>query len=203
MLTRPRTARQASGRGIVLLPAGALAVHQLRYWLAYGPQANSELATQGHAYLGSLVPWIMLVSASALGLFVTRLVWARRHGVDDHRRAFHLIWLGASAALLTIYVVQETLEELFATGHPAGVTGVFGHGGWWAMPAAFVVGLAITCLLRVGASLVRLAARRSTPRSRAAGRLPRPHGVASLLRRRPLATAAAGRAPPAFLVACV
>jgi hypothetical protein len=201
VLTRPRTARQASGRGALLLPAGALVVHQLRYWLAYGPHSSSELADQGHAYLGSLVPWIVLVSATALGLFVARIVRASRYGLHDPRRAFRVVWLGASASLLAIYVLQELLEELFAAGHPGGIGGVFGHGGWWAVPASIAIGLAIACLLRASTSLIRLVAGRAGSRSRASSSGPRPR-VAFAPRSRPLATAAAGRAPPPPLVAC-
>ena len=45
---------------VALVPAAALAVHQLRYWLAFGSNASSELARQGHSYLHSVVPWIVL-----------------------------------------------------------------------------------------------------------------------------------------------
>ena len=56
MRMRPAVAGPVSGRGLLLLPAGALLVHQLRYWLSYGPQAGTELAGQGHAYLSSSFP---------------------------------------------------------------------------------------------------------------------------------------------------
>ena len=49
-----------------LVPAGALAVHQLRFLLAFGGGAGTELARQGHSYLHSLVPWIVLL-IGALG----------------------------------------------------------------------------------------------------------------------------------------
>ena len=39
-----------------LLAAGALAVHELRYALAYGDHAGHEAAAQGHAYLSLVVP---------------------------------------------------------------------------------------------------------------------------------------------------
>lgn len=200
MLTREHAAKQASGRGLVLLPVSALLVHQLRFWLTYGSGAGNELAVQGHAYLGTTVPWLVMLTAAGFGMFLTRLARARRDGADGvPARRFRTLWLGTSAGLVAIYAMQEALEELFATGHPGGLAGIFGHGGWWAVPAALAVGLAIACLLRVGASLVRLAARR--PRSshvRSVSPAPR---VTLLPRRRPLAAAAAGRAPPLLLVA--
>ena len=35
---------------------------------------------------------------------------------------------------------------MFATGHPAGLTGIFGYGGWWAIPAALCVGLVLAAV---------------------------------------------------------
>src|SRR5437763_17107777 len=55
---------------LALMPASAFAVHQLRYWLAYGGRAGAMLARQGHAYLHSLVPWTALLLAIAAGLFL-------------------------------------------------------------------------------------------------------------------------------------
>ena len=46
-----------------------------------------------------------------------------------------------------IYAAQELLESLLATGHPAGLAGIFGYGGWWAVPAAVCVGLVVAALL--------------------------------------------------------
>ena len=50
-----------------LMPAGAFAVHQLRYWLAFGSHAGVELAAQGHSYLHSVVPWIVLLIGTEPG----------------------------------------------------------------------------------------------------------------------------------------
>ena len=47
---------------VALTPAAAFAVHQLRYWLAFGAHAGAALQQQGHSYLHSLVPWIVLLS---------------------------------------------------------------------------------------------------------------------------------------------
>ena len=62
-MSRARNAAR-SMRALALVPAGAFAVHQLRYLLAYGHRAGNELAAQGHSYLDSIVPWIVLLVAS-------------------------------------------------------------------------------------------------------------------------------------------
>jgi len=62
-----------AGRGFLLLPAAALAVHELRYRLAYGGGAASALASQGHSYLDSLAPWLVLLLGLALGGFLVRV----------------------------------------------------------------------------------------------------------------------------------
>ena len=50
--------------------------------------------------------------------------------------AFGGLWAATSLSLYGIFVVQESLEGLFASGHPGGLDAVVGHGGWWAMVAA-------------------------------------------------------------------
>ena len=51
-----------------------------------------------------------------------------------------------AACLVGIYVAQEFLEGLFATGHPGGLAGIFGYGGWWSIPAALAVGLVLAAI---------------------------------------------------------
>jgi len=113
------------------------------------------------------------------------------------RRTAFLVLALATASLVAIYAAQELLEGVFAAGHPGGLAGVFGHGGWWALVLAAVAGGAIAALLRAGCAIVsaaaRLAARR--PRRTSALRAVRPLGV-DLAPWPPLAAAAAGRAPP-------
>lgn len=185
------------GRGLLLLPAAAIAVHQLRYWLAYGPRANAELAAQGHSYLHSLVPWTIFALAAGGGLFLRRFVAAagtgRAGGV--RRGSAAGLWLASWVGLLAVYAVQETLEALLATGHPAGMAGVFGHGGWWAVPAAAAVAAAVTALLLLGRTLLRHAAAVARARLRPALDVVVPTGL-TRSPARPLARAAAGRAPP-------
>jgi hypothetical protein len=101
------------------------------------------------------------------------------------------LWLACAACLVAIFAAQETLEGLFATGHPAGLAGIFGYGGWWAIPAALCVGFVLAALLH-GAHWVvrRVAASRSRGKTAWTG--------APLRVARPLD---AVTAPPAPLVA--
>lgn len=176
---------------LALMPAGAFAVHQLRYWLAYGRQAGAELERQGHSYLHSLVPWIVLLLAVAVGAFVRAVGRALRGQSSLPRYTVSLagLWILCATCLLCIYTVQEFLEGVFATGHPAALVGIFGYGGWWAVPASLVVGLLLAALLHgvraVLAEIVRrsrFVASPSTPRAVRSPRavwFPRPTGLAS------------------------
>jgi hypothetical protein len=189
--------RLPAGSGLLLIPAASLVVHQLRYTLAYGPRANAELAAQGHSYLYSLTPWFVFALGIGLALFLRRAAVALRTGEAalSSRRSSLAVWLLAWAGLVAIYAMQELLEELLASGHPGGVAGVFGHGGYWAVPVAAVVAGAVTLCLRVARAVLRVAA---------GARLrvwPRDLSVAVLVGRSPLAPAPlarayAGRAPP-------
>jgi hypothetical protein len=178
----------------VVLPAGAFVVHQLRYTLAYGPQASTQLADQGHAYLGSLVPWLVLATAAALGGRLVRIAVLQRDA--SRSRSLTAVWATCAVALVAIYTAQEALEGVLAQGHPGGFSGVFGHGGWLSLPASAAVALAIALLVRIGAALERVAGRPpklSFAPSPFHARRPRTPQLVAL---RPLAAAAAGRAPP-------
>lgn len=126
-----RRAVMASLARGALVPAGALAVHQLRYWLAFGSNATAELQAQGHSYLHSLVPWIVLLIAISAGVFLRALGGALggRCSLPRYTWSFAVLWLVCAACLVAIYVCQEFLEGLFATGHPGGLIGIFGYGG--------------------------------------------------------------------------
>jgi hypothetical protein len=187
--------------GVLLLPAASVAVHQARYWLAYGSRANAELAAQGHSYFHSLVPWSILALGLGAGLFLRRAARVMRTGTAAHvgRRSTAAIWLATWGVLVAIYAIQETLEALFSTGHPGGWAAVLGHGGWWAIPVAAAIASVVTALLRLGRAILLVAA--TDPRRFqlvASTSVRTPAGVAAAIRR-PLASAAAGRAPPARL----
>jgi hypothetical protein len=189
-----------AGRGFLLLPAAALAVHELRYRLAYGDEAGQVLAAEGHGYVNSVAPWLVLLLAVGLGAFlvrVARVAAGRRDSAP--RRSFVGLWLLAATSLFAIYGVQELLEGMFATGHPSGLAGVVGSGGWWALGASLVLGAVVAALLRFASAVVAVAARLGVQPVRRSGRslLARPVTVA-LASRGVLAGAAAGRAPPSL-----
>ena len=83
---------------VALMPAAAFAVHQLRYWLAFGSRAGLELREQGHSYLHSVVPWIVLLIAIALGAFLCALgrAWGGRRSVPSYTISFVALWLTCS-----------------------------------------------------------------------------------------------------------
>ena len=183
-----------------LVPAGAFAVHQLRYWLAYGSHAGAELQHQGHTYLHSMVPWIVLLLGVGLGAFLLALgrAFGGRSSLPRYTLSFATLWLLCSASLLAIYVGQEFLEGLFATGHAGGLASIFGYGGWWSVPAAIAVGLVLTAAFHGAHQVLRAVAERRAPRA-----LPAPTPVRACPRRdglrpapAPLAAGWSGRGPP-------
>jgi hypothetical protein len=197
-MTHRRLQSVVSGRGFMLLPIAAYAVHQLRYKLAYGSQANQMLAATGHSYLDSLAPWLALMLGVALGSFMLRIAHAFASRRDTRpRRSFLELWTLGWASLVVLYTVQELLEGFFAVGHPGGLAGVFGHGGWWAPIVAVPVAAILAALLQIGCALVRVAARCAAryPAGRSAAPLRRLSAVL-LAPLPPLAGSAAGRAPP-------
>src|SRR5690349_725965 len=109
MATRAR--RALAGRGFLLFPAAAFAVHQLRYELTYGSRTGAELAAQGHGYQNSLAPWVVLLLAVGLGSFLARLARAAGGRQDvRRRRSFAGLFALSSTLLLATYSLQEWLE---------------------------------------------------------------------------------------------
>jgi hypothetical protein len=147
--------RALAGRGFVLFPAAAYAVHQLRFELGYGTGSNAALAAQGHGYLDSLAPWVGILLALGFGSFLARLVRAAAGAPDAApRRSRARLVAVAWALLLASYCVQELLEGIFAAGHPTGLQGIFGHGGWWAVPLSGLAALAVAALLQLAEAIV-------------------------------------------------
>ncbi len=182
------------------MPAASFAVHQLRYWLAFGGRAGAQLQAQGHAYLHSAVPWIVALIGVSLGVFLRRVGRALGgwSSLPRYTVSFAGLWALCAACLVVIYASQELLEGLFAAGHPGGIVGVFGTGGWWSIPAALAVGLVLAAVLH-GARwvLCEIARRHRSDRPTAARAVaqPAPRG-APLLRPAPLAGGWSGRGPP-------
>jgi hypothetical protein len=187
---------------LALMPAAALAVHQLRYWLAFGGQAGVELQRQGHSYLHSLVPWIVLLLAVAAGVFLRTVGQAFRghSSLPRYTASFVALWVLCAGCLFCIYVAQELLEGVFATGHPGALGGIFGYGGWWALPAALIVGLVLAALLHGARRVIETIAERVRSRPLPAGRpLDRPAPqTAWIPRLLPLADGWSGRGPPSL-----
>jgi hypothetical protein len=84
-------------------------------------------------------------------------VRALRAGVtpSGRRRSFLVAWAICSAALVLIFACQETLEGIFATGHPGGFAAVFGDGGWWAVPVDGGVGVILAFVFHGAGWIVR------------------------------------------------
>jgi hypothetical protein len=165
----PRSDRSGLTRGVArvaLLPPAAFAVHQLRYVLAFGTHAGLELQRQGHSYLHSLVPWIVVLIALVAGGFLRSLgkAFAGHTSLSRFTLSFSALWLVCSAALVAIYVSQELLEGFVATGHPAGLVGVFGYGGWWSIPVALCVGLVLAAVFHGARWFLETIARRHDAR---------------------------------------
>ncbi len=166
-----------------LIPAGAFAVHQLRFWLAFGGGAGAQLQLTGHSYLHSLVPWIALGLGLAAGAFLQALgrALAGQRSVPRYTASLLVLWLACTVCLLAIYIAQESLEGVFLSGHPAGLAGIFGFGGWWAIPAAAAVGLVLAAILHGARWALDAVARRA----RRAGGVPPGRERRSAARRRP------------------
>lgn len=145
----PRQAALGALRRAALLPPAAFAVHQLRYLLAYGGGASAELRETGHSYLHSIVPWLVAVIALTVGGFLVCLgrAFTRHTNTRQFTLSFGGLWVACSAALIGIFVCQELMEGLFATGHPGGLVGVFGFGGGWSVPASACIGLVLAAIL--------------------------------------------------------
>jgi len=143
------------------------------------------------ALVAAVALLLVVVLTGSLGAFVrgTRTrVSKPAHFVE--------VWARTSGALLGLYVAQELIEGLLVAGHPTGVAGLVGHGGWTVLLVAPTVAALLTLVVRGEHATAALAA---SPAAHA-GRprpvtialpllalLPTPNGVARHL---------AGRGPP-------
>jgi hypothetical protein len=186
-------------RAIALLSVGALVLHQLRFILGYGANAGDALALQGHSYLPFAEALVIVVFGGASLGFLRSLVRAR-HGapVDSGGPTFERLWIYAGSALLSVYTIQEGIEgEVFA-GHPTGLIGIFGHGGWTAILLAVAIGALIALLLEGAQRVIALIsgrARQPLPRLQSAGWPRLPIGFPKL---RVLSQGIGVRGPPAL-----
>jgi hypothetical protein len=185
-------------RVAALIGSAALGLHEARYLIAYGGQSGEQLARQGHAYMSfatALVAGLLALAAVQLMAAVSR---ARADGSGSATRPpTWKLWLWASAVLLGLYVAQELLEGMLASGHPQGFAGILDEGGWVCAPLALAFGGLVALGLRGADLVVRAAARRTAllrpPRALAARR---PRAIHFARTASPLAAKLAGRAPP-------
>lgn len=140
-----------------LMGAGTFAVHQLRFALTYDHAAGSAQPLGGHGYLAALGPVVAGLLVLALAAALARVA----RGTVEPAPRFRRLWAGASASLFAIYCAQESIEGLLSAGHPGGVPGMLGHGGWVAAPLALTVGLTIALITRGAAAATALAAART------------------------------------------
>jgi hypothetical protein len=189
-------------RGAALVPAATLAVHELRYLLAFGGGASHELAERGDTYFGWLAPLCVLILAVPLGAVAGRLSAASQGRSSGRTRGWRgrlVQWLGLGLVLLGCFCFQEVVEQLVEPQHPLGLNGIFGDGGLWAVPAAFGLAAALTLLMAGTQAVVSgIARRRMRPvvAPRATACVVQLPSVPFLVAAAPLAGGAAGRAPP-------
>jgi hypothetical protein len=120
-----------------LMGAGAYGVHQLRFVIS----PSNGATVRAHAYLAPVGAIVV-----ALLLFVLAAALARvARGVVEGAPRLRRLWLGASASLMAVYCVQETIEKVVTEGDRQGL---FARGGWVALPLALAIGLAIALLMR-------------------------------------------------------
>jgi hypothetical protein len=133
------TRAAALARATALVTLGALAVHQLRYAIAFGGNAGHALATEGHGYLADVLPPLVAVSVAAVAAATVR------RALTGRTAASIPVWRRAAlyaAALVTVFACQELIEGALAAGHPTGVAAVLGDGAWVAIPLALAIGVA-------------------------------------------------------------
>jgi hypothetical protein len=184
-------------RAIALLATGMLVVHQLRFMLAFGGDAHRHLEHGGHAYLGFVLPIVGVALALTCAHFALLLGRSRRAHRAPTPPRFPTTWAAASATLVLAYATQEGVEGTLALGHPAGLAGIFGSGGWIAVPVSLLVGAAVALLLHGAGVVLALAGRRCAGHSRRRSdprRRPELRVIAAP--RNPLACHLSGRAPP-------
>jgi hypothetical protein len=120
-----------------ILAVGAFGLHQLRYLIA----AGSSTEFGAHGYMADLLaPLAVLVLAGAVATLIRGTEGASAAPAPLGRQ------IGVfAAALLAIYVGQESLEATLTVGHPDPAALL---GGWIALPLALVIGALAAWLAR-------------------------------------------------------
>lgn len=184
-----------------LLAVVALGVHELRYLLA--PITDSGALAARHGYLAILAPVLALALAGALGQRLSGLAGAHpgQRRAPEHPASWTRVWLAAAAALLILYVAQETLEALLSGAQGGALSVPLRHGGWIAAPLAAGMGALIALVLRVPESPLAAVAGAARPRAAAGTPIGCPpfREILTSPRAGVLARHLAGRAPPGAL----
>ncbi len=157
-VARPPSRLAHRGRIVVLLALGAWLVHQLRYTFALSHESAAHAEAHGHEYLSLTGPLLFAAVALATTSWIFSLT--RERSPREHSLSAAAIWLRASLALLVVFCVQETAEGLFSPHHPQLVEGIFGSGGWIAVPLSVAVAGVIALAMR-GARAAREAVARA------------------------------------------
>jgi hypothetical protein len=189
----------ARASGVLLV--GALVLHELRYALGYGSDAQEALARHGHAYLEQLIPALVALSVALVG--GTLLAPRSGRGAAAGRGLLGRAALYAGL-LLAVFCAQELAEAWLAGGHPGGVDALVAHGGWTAIPLALALGaiaaMATRGLERVEVRLAAAYSRRLRHRPRIELRSFAAGAETPPLAALPLAFGLARRPPPAALL---
>jgi hypothetical protein len=188
-------------RATALLAGCAFAVHQLRYLLAYGGGSGERLSHEGHSYLAIAGPVIAAAMVVALIEFGLRLARARPRRRSQPLPGGPGLWAVASASLLALYTVQESVEATLAQGHPSGLEGLFGNGGWLVFLLVLSFGGLAALALRGAAAIERRSTRRRRPPRRRAASFPWVRARDPRPSSDPIATHLAGRSPPPIAAA--
>jgi hypothetical protein len=189
----------------MLPPLATVAVHQLRYALAYGTHASRALTEQGDGYVSALVPGMIVLALLGLGGLVLVLARALRDARAARpwpRPRLPLACGGAAALLLAGYLTQESLEVLVGESDRSLLPLAFGGGGWIGVPLCLAFRLVWGIVARWASESVARARRRHS--SEGLRTAPAPLILTAETRKfcrvvSPLAQRRAGRAPPLAL----
>ena len=191
-------------RALLLVPLLAAAADQARATLVCGGSGQTCLETAGSGSLGAIGPVVLIAYALGLTALVVRLAVGRSrqlhdaaHALAGGRSGFAPRWLIGAAGLAAICGGQALLAVLLGDGGALGA-------GWLELLAicAAAGGVVALALPAVPAAIALVRSfRPSAPRLR-----PAPIHIRAMVAppaghpAAPLATAAAGRAPPLTLI---
>jgi hypothetical protein len=188
--------RLSLARAAALIAVAELAVHQLRYLLAFGGGTGEQLAHQGHSYLAGAAPVLAALAISTVAAGILRAALRGRRPIQSASTARRAALF--ALAILAVYIAQESVEGLLAPGHPAGAAALLAHGGLLALPLAIALGAVAALLDRGFTGLERFVAgpaERRRPRATVRARRPRAPELA-VRAASPLAFGLARRPPP-------